>query len=337
MAFDRFNGVGLRYELNSEGDVPLALVHGSWGSHQQWDAVAAALSDQYRVLSYDRRGHGESERPSGQGSVREDVADLAALIEALGLAPVYVAGNSFGSAITLRLAVERADLVRGIILHEPPLFPLVAGDAGAALALQNVGAQMGTVIERIESGDHAGAAEQFMTELALAPGGVGAASSCLPACGGRERADLPRRGEGSRCPAIRPRVDDGLHEAGPPHNGGGKPVAVCTGARHAGQGMAACGEADVPERWTPTARHASGRLRQSDHDLHSQAPGAARDRSVVIHAKWLELPDLQQKPACEVRSFIDLGRLGWPNIVHIRGSSLTTQILSVLFMRTLRN
>jgi pimeloyl-ACP methyl ester carboxylesterase len=170
MAFDRFNGVGLRYELNAEGDVPLALVHGSWGSHQQWSAVAAALSDQYRVLSYDRRGHGESERPPGQGSVREDVADLAALIEALGLAPAYVAGNSFGSAITLRLAVERADLVRGIILHEPPLFPLVAGDAAAARALQNVGAQMGAVIERIESGDHAGAAEQFMTELALAPG-----------------------------------------------------------------------------------------------------------------------------------------------------------------------
>ena len=98
------------------------------------------------------------------------MADLAALIEALDLAPAWVVGNSFGSAITLRLAVERPELVRGIALHEPPLFSVVADDSDAAKALQNVGARMGTVLQKIASGDHAGAAEEFMTELALAPG-----------------------------------------------------------------------------------------------------------------------------------------------------------------------
>ena len=170
MATDSFNGVHLRYELTAAGEIPLVLVHGSWGSHQQWDSVAASLSQRLRVLSYDRRGHGESECPAGQGSVREDVADLVALIETLGLAPAYVAGNSFGSAITLRLAVERPDLVRGIILHEPPLFSLIAGDPADATALENLAAQIGGVVQRIASGDHAGAAEQFMTRLALAPG-----------------------------------------------------------------------------------------------------------------------------------------------------------------------
>ena len=170
MAFGEFNGVGLRYELSPNGDVPLAFVHGSWGSHQQWEAASAALPDCYRVLRYDRRGHGESGQPPGQGSVRQDVSDLAALIETLELAPAYVVGNSFGSAITLRLAVEQPDLVRGIALHEPPLFSLVVDDPAAVTALQNVGTQMGTVIQRIESGDNAGAAEHFMTEFALAPG-----------------------------------------------------------------------------------------------------------------------------------------------------------------------
>lgn len=170
MATDTFNDVRLRYELTSTGDVPIVLVHGSWGSHQQWDAVAASLSQSFRVLSYDRRGHSESECPTGQGSVREDVADLVALIETLGLAPAYVAGNSFGSSITLRLAVERPDLLRGIILHEPPLFSLIAGDPIAAPVLENFAAQIGSVIQRIASGDHAGAAEHFMTRLALAPG-----------------------------------------------------------------------------------------------------------------------------------------------------------------------
>ena len=170
MAIERINDVRLRFELTPTGDVPLVLVHGSWGSHQQWNSVAASLSQSFRVLSYDRRGHSESECLAGQGSVREDVADLVALIEALGLAPAYVAGNSFGSAITLRLAVERPDLVRGIITHEPPLFPLAAGDTTTAPALENLAAQVGSVIQRIASGDHAGAAEQFMTRLALAPG-----------------------------------------------------------------------------------------------------------------------------------------------------------------------
>ncbi len=121
MAIDSFNGVRLCYELTATRDVSLVLVHGSWGSHQQWSDVTPELSKSVRVLSYDRRGHSESDCPSGQGSVRGDVADLAALIESLGLAPAYVAGNSFGSSIALRLAGEHPDLVRGVILHEPPL------------------------------------------------------------------------------------------------------------------------------------------------------------------------------------------------------------------------
>jgi pimeloyl-ACP methyl ester carboxylesterase len=90
------------------------------------------------------------------------------LIEGLGLAPAYVAGNSFGSAITLRLAVRRPDLVRGVILHEPPLFSLLAGDPDAAPVLAELGKAMAVVIERLASGDHSAAIEEFM-QMALAP------------------------------------------------------------------------------------------------------------------------------------------------------------------------
>ena len=90
------------------------------------------------MLTYDRRGHSQSERLSGQGSVREDVADLAALIEDLRLAPAWVAGNSFGASITLRLAGERPDLLRGLIAHEPPLLSLLADDPIVALSRPKV-------------------------------------------------------------------------------------------------------------------------------------------------------------------------------------------------------
>jgi pimeloyl-ACP methyl ester carboxylesterase len=170
MATEIVNGARLRYEVTAAGHVPLVLVHGSWGSHQQWDRVVPALAKTFRILSYDRRGHSESERPSGQGSVREDVADLASLIERLQLAPAYVAGNSFGASITLRLAAERPELLRGLIAHEPPLFTLLADDPDVAPILDEVNTGIGAVVERIASGDHAGAAEQFVETVALGPG-----------------------------------------------------------------------------------------------------------------------------------------------------------------------
>jgi pimeloyl-ACP methyl ester carboxylesterase len=170
MATANANGVRLFYELSDTGEVPLALVHGSWDSHHAWDLVVPGLTESFQVLTYDRRGHSESERPAGQGSVHEDVADLAALIEHLGLAPAFLAGNSFGAAITLRLAGERPDLFRGLIAHEPPVFSLLANDLAVAPMLDEVGGRIGAVVERIGSGDHAGAAELFVETVALGPG-----------------------------------------------------------------------------------------------------------------------------------------------------------------------
>jgi pimeloyl-ACP methyl ester carboxylesterase len=170
MATANVNGVRLFCEVSGTGKVPLVLVHGSWGSHHNWDLVVPALAESFRVLTYDRRGHSESDRPPEQGSVREDVADLAALIEHLGLGPAWVAGNSFGASITLRLAGERPDLLRGVIAHEPPLFSLLANDRSVAPMLDEVGKTIGAVVERIASGDHAGAAEQFVETVALGPG-----------------------------------------------------------------------------------------------------------------------------------------------------------------------
>jgi pimeloyl-ACP methyl ester carboxylesterase len=81
-----------------------------------------------------------------------------------------VAGSSFGASITLRLAVERPDLLRGAIAHEPPLFSLLANDPSVAPMLEEVGKRIGAVVERIASGDRAGAAEQFVETVALGPG-----------------------------------------------------------------------------------------------------------------------------------------------------------------------
>jgi len=170
MATANVNGVQLTYEVCGAGNVPLILVHGSWVSHHSWDAIVPGLAESFHVLRYNRRGHSGSERPAGQGSVREDVADLASLIEHLGLGPAWVIANSFGASITLRLAGERPDLFRGIIAHEPPLFSLLADDRAVAPMLEHVGKRIGAVVDRITAGDHAAAAEEFVETVAFGPG-----------------------------------------------------------------------------------------------------------------------------------------------------------------------
>ena len=99
---------------------------------------------------------------AGQGTFAEDVADLAALVEALDAAPAWVVGNSVGAVITLQLAGARPDLVRGVIVHEPPLRGLLS-EGGADGPLR-------VVLDLIRAGDHAGAAERFVGDVAFGPG-----------------------------------------------------------------------------------------------------------------------------------------------------------------------
>lgn len=170
MATATVNGARLYYELSGTGEIPLVLVHGSWVSHQTWEQVLPRLPDSFRVLTYDRRGHSASERPAAQGSVREDVGDLSALIEHLDLAPAWIVGNSFGALITLRLAGERPDLFRGLVAHEPPAFSLLGDDPELAPMLVDFSRNAESVIELIRAGDHAAAAERFVDDVALGPG-----------------------------------------------------------------------------------------------------------------------------------------------------------------------
>jgi pimeloyl-ACP methyl ester carboxylesterase len=102
--------------------------------------------------------------------VREDVADLAALIEHLELGPAHIAGNSFGGSIVLRLAGERPDLFRSLIVHEPPLFGLLADDAEGQAVLAEVRRRAEAVVELLKAGNNAEGARLFVETIALGPG-----------------------------------------------------------------------------------------------------------------------------------------------------------------------
>jgi len=164
-----FNGTSLFYKDEGDGE-PVVLVHGSWTEHTSWDFVVAGLSSTHRVVRYDRRGHGQSTAPPEEGTVQDDVADLAALIEGLGLAPANVVGNSFGACISLRLAAERPELVRRLAGHEPPLFGVLSGDPAMQPLLDGLQARIGSVVQLLDDGEYADAAELFVEQVALGPG-----------------------------------------------------------------------------------------------------------------------------------------------------------------------
>jgi len=163
MPISTINGVRLFWQQRGEHGAPLVLVHGSWADHQTWDAVVPGLASTFRVFTYDRRGHSRSERLSMQGSIEEDVADLAAFISANHLVPAHVAGNSFGAAITLKLAAARPDLFASVIAHEPPLIGMIQDHPMMSAVRERIGA----VLQTLKSGDMESGARQFVENVAL--------------------------------------------------------------------------------------------------------------------------------------------------------------------------
>ena len=109
---------GLRLQYAEQGDpagAPVVLLHGITDSWRSFEPVMAHLPASLRVLAVSQRGHGESDRP-GSYRTREFAADAAAFIEALGLGPALVVGHSMGSVNAMRLAIDRPELVAGLVV-----------------------------------------------------------------------------------------------------------------------------------------------------------------------------------------------------------------------------
>lgn len=107
--------VFLNYEEGGEG-TPLVLIHGLGSSLRFWDGVREPLEKHHRVIRYDARGFGESDRPAGPYDTTTFARDLAGLLDVLGVERAHVVGLSMGGVIAQRFALDFPGRARSLVL-----------------------------------------------------------------------------------------------------------------------------------------------------------------------------------------------------------------------------
>ncbi len=114
------DGKQLAYKVHGRARdaAPLVLIHSLAMDHTFWNAVAPVLSEATAVLTYDCRGHGQSDKPEGPYRVEQFAEDLADLLDCLGWRSAVVAGASMGGCITLAFAAAYPTRAAGLGLFD---------------------------------------------------------------------------------------------------------------------------------------------------------------------------------------------------------------------------
>ena len=101
------NGIQLHYELTGPADRPVVLLSNSLGTRlEMWDPQMQALTERYRVLRYDSRGHGRSDAPEGPYTIEMLAADAIGLLDALEIERVHFCGLSKGGMVGQMLGAQ---------------------------------------------------------------------------------------------------------------------------------------------------------------------------------------------------------------------------------------
>jgi pimeloyl-ACP methyl ester carboxylesterase len=113
------NGIEINYEVHGEG-YPVVFLHGYSGTVDSWRPQVEALSREYRFITYDARGHGDSESPISPDDYSADVVveDLRQLLGTLDIEKAVIGGLSMGGYESLRFYLAHPDMVAALILTD---------------------------------------------------------------------------------------------------------------------------------------------------------------------------------------------------------------------------
>jgi 3-oxoadipate enol-lactonase len=122
MNWIHLDDIALRYDVTGRGTKTVVLLHELGGSLESFGDLAPLLGNDLRVLCYDLRGAGLSEKPRLAFSFDDHVDDLGELLSALGIdTPVHLAGVAAGAALAVSFALKHPALVGALALCAPAL------------------------------------------------------------------------------------------------------------------------------------------------------------------------------------------------------------------------
>jgi pimeloyl-ACP methyl ester carboxylesterase len=111
------DGVNIHYEVAGEGP-PLILTHGYSATGEMWAGQFPLLSPHFKVITWDMRGHGRSDYPDDPAAYSEEatVADMAALLDAVGAKDAVVGGLSLGGYMSLAFHRAHPERTRALLI-----------------------------------------------------------------------------------------------------------------------------------------------------------------------------------------------------------------------------
>jgi pimeloyl-ACP methyl ester carboxylesterase len=113
-------GDDLFYEVRGQGQ-PLLMIAPGGGDGWQYSYIANLLSDEYKVITYDRRANGRSTMNDPQNfEISQQSRDAVAVLGAVGEESAFVFGNSSAAVIALDMAKTQPQALRAVVVHEAP-------------------------------------------------------------------------------------------------------------------------------------------------------------------------------------------------------------------------
>lgn len=149
------NGADLYYEVRGSGP-PILFINGAFSDVAHFARLGDLLSDEFTIVTYDRRGYSRSSAATGPTGPSQQADDAAGLLAALSLAPAAVHGNSSGAIIALDLLIRHPGAAMAGVLHEPPLMSALAHPDEVLAVVR------GLVEQAMATGGTAAAAEAFV-------------------------------------------------------------------------------------------------------------------------------------------------------------------------------
>jgi len=111
----RVGDINLHYEVHGEGE-PLLLIMGYGADSNWWYLQTAAFSQEFKVIPFDNRGAGLSDKPDASYTMRMMADDAAGLLDALDIGAAHVFGVSMGGMIAQELVLHHPEKVMSLIL-----------------------------------------------------------------------------------------------------------------------------------------------------------------------------------------------------------------------------